>query len=734
MFVFSLVAVFLIIFLQVKNKSLHPLYLIFPIIAAAGFLSRGFSEDRSEFLVTLESGEQIDCQLTGTVMRTQNSDSGYKIYLKNVTVVDAEPKQVENCLIYSKEKYLKGDRLAVSGTARCFKTPDNPGEFDLRLYYRTVDLFYSVYANETKLIDSSDNPVYKLADKLSDKLESALYSVTDEETASVFGAMLLGKKEDIDSQLSELFTNCGIGHILAISGLHISLLGMGLYKLIRKCGAGYVMSMAAGSGFIIFYGVMTGGGVSQTRALIMFIAAVHANVAGRTYDMLSAAALAAVLMLLKTPMLIHSSGFLLSFGAIIGITVVGGAIRNSFNIQNKTLGALITGISIQLVTLPIIMYYYYQIPVLSVILNLLVVPLMTVVMVSGIAGACAGCVSITAGTFAIGPGVMVIRLYEKICNANMNIDWAVYICGKPQLWQITVYYILLAAVIWLISKHTVKPVITVIIPALSLLIMRFDSGFELDFISVGQGDGIFIRMANGKNVLIDGGSSDNSGLYQYTLEPFLLSKAVDQIDYAIVTHCDNDHISGLKELMENGSIHINNFYMPSTTLVDDAYTSLWNTALEYADNTELIYAGTELTGGDTMITCIHPSYNYQCSERNDYSTTLVVENKGFTALLTGDISASQETELIETVRKYAPFDVLKAAHHGSDTSSSHEFLKAVNPGLAVISCGLNNSYGHPSEQTLSRLENLDIPYLTTMEHGAVIIRTKGQVCNVNVFY
>ena len=252
---------------------------------------------------------------------------------------------------------------------------------------------------------------------------------------------------------------------------------------------------------------------------------------------------------------------------------------------------------------------------------------------------------------------------------------------------------------------------------------------------MGQGDGIFIRMDDGTKILVDGGSSDNSGIYEYTLEPFLLSKGIDVIDYAIVTHCDNDHISGLTELMENEVIHINNFCMPSTALVDDAYTSLWNTALSYADNVQIIYAGMELVGGDTVITCIHPQYGYQCSERNDYSTTLVVENNDFSALLTGDISSVQEKELLQTIAVYAPFDVLKAAHHGSGYSSSEEFLEYVSPDFAVISCGVDNSYGHPHEETLQRLEAVGTSVYRTDRCGAVIIeidkddvRIRGYLC------
>lgn len=722
-FIIFVIAFFLIVFLQVKNKILHPMYFIFPIIMITGFILRGRCEIKSDFLVRLESCGKTECELTGDVERVINSDSGYKIYLRNVNVYcDGGNIKTENCLVYSDKKYIKGDALWASGQAVCFKTASNPGEFDLRQYYRTVGMFYGVYAKQTKLLEASGNPVYRLADALSAKLEKTLYAIAGEREASAFAAMLLGNKEDLDNRISDLFAICGIGHILAISGLHISLIGMGLYKILRKCGAGYAAAMAVGSCFIIFYGIMTGGGVSQTRALIMFIAAVYANVAARTYDMLSAASLAALLMLAETPMLIHSSGFLLSFGAIAGIVIVGNTINKVFNVRNKFLNSLVTGISIQLTTLPFVMYYYYQIPVLSVFLNLIVVPLMTIVMISGIAGACTGCLNVSAGAFAIGPGVLIIRLYEKLCEFNIRLDWAVYTCGKPKIWHITVYFIILALILKLMSGRNSKKAAAALVPALSFLMMRYESGFEITFINVGQGDGIFIRMDDGTNVLIDGGSTDNSGLYEYTLEPFLLSKSADVIDFAIVTHCDDDHISGLKELLENGTIHVRNVCMPSTTLADEAYMSLWNTALECADNVKLIYDGTCLTGGDTSIICIHPDYNYACDEPNDYSTVLVVSDNDFSALLTGDINAEQEKELTETVGNFAPFNVFKAAHHGSGYSNSLEFVMAAAPEAVVVSCGKNNIYGHPHQEAVDNFLQAGAVIYRTDEDGAVVFK------------
>lgn len=509
------------------------------------------------------------------------------------------------------------------------------------------------------------------------------------------------------------------------------MLGMGLYKLLRRCGAGDVISMSGGAAFIIFYGLMTGGGVSQTRALIMFIVAVYANVANRSYDMMSGASLSAVIMLADCPYLIHNSGFQLSFAAVFGITCISSTLCKAFDSRNKILNSLLSGIGIQLATIPLIMYYYYRIPALSVLLNMIVVPLMTVVMISGISGIIAGCIKAAFGTIAIGPGAVILKLYEKMCEGNLSINGSVYTCGQPAFWRVIVYYIVLGLVIYYINRkpNRLKTALTVI--PLIFILIKPRPHFELDFLDVGQGDGIFIRMEDGTTILVDGGSTDNSGLYEYTLEPFLLSRGVDTLDYVIVTHCDNDHISAVKQLLNESVINVTNFCMPSTTCIDDAYENLWELASESASNIMEIYAGMSIQTAGGAVTCIHPSYQYKCDDRNDYSTTLVVQYGEFSALLTGDISSEQEKEILPQVQSFAPFDLLKAAHHGSKYSSCTEFLDEVSPSACVISCGVDNSYGHPHVEALDRIDAADAVTYRTDESGAVFVTVRNGKMNIH---
>lgn len=698
--------------------------MFFPLFIIIGYVSAHISLRESNFVKEL-SREKIYCEIRGEVYKSSKTLYGYKLFVKNTTAI-VEDRKYEggNCVVYCDGGFNKGDIIIAAGKAENFEKSSNPGEFNSRQYYYSLKIHYKIYAETIALSEKNKNPIYSLSDKAGNKLRNTLYKLTDDKSASVFAAMLLGDKDELDSEISELFSVCGIGHILAISGLHISLIGMGFYKLLRKMGFGYVGGMFIAGSMIIFYGSITGNGISTIRAIIMFLVAVYANVAGRTYDLISATALAATVMLIDSPLLIYNSGFVLSFMAIVGIGIVNPALCKVIPSKNKIIKSIVSGFSIQLVTLPVIMYSYYEIPVYSVLINLIVIPLMTYVMVSALSAGIIGIWFPLIGKFCIGLGVYILRLYERLCNLCLKLPGAVWICGKPDLWQIFVFYIILGISVWLIyNKEQVRYSIGITV-SLMIIVLRFNNSFELTFIDVGQGDGIFIR--SGKyNILVDCGSSDNKSLYEYTLEPFLMSEGADVIDYVFVTHPDSDHISGIKDLLETGKIQVKTLILPSVQTEDEAYMELCNIAEVAGAEVGTIHKGVKMQIGDTYFTCLHPECESIITDRNDYSTVLLAEYEDFQVLLTGDISSRQEEMIAASVEKAVDIDVLKAAHHGSGSSSSLMFLQKFNPETVVISCGKNNEYGHPAKEALERMEQIGAYIRCTYEEGAIIYKMGG---------
>lgn len=690
-------------------KKISFIYLFFPVFIILGYFTTYINTKSDGFIEALEYGKR-DCCITGEVSNVSSTQYGYRLF-------------IEDAVVYSDTEYSRGDTVQVQGSAELFEEPDNPGEFNTKKYYESLKIKYRIYAEEITLLKKNDNPIYFLADRVADRINSTFYKIADEKSASVFAAMLLGNKNELDDDISDLFSACGIGHILAISGLHISIIGMGLYKLIRRAGAGYIAAMVVSGSLIIFYGIVTGNGISTNRALIMFLTAVYANVAERTYDLLSGAALAAFLMLADSPMLIYNSGFLLSFSAIGGIGIINPVLISVFEKPGKILKSFISGISIQLASLPIIMYSYYEIPIYSSLLNMIVIPLMTFVMISALAGGIIGSFVEIIGKLCIGIGVYILKGYEFLCNLYLKLPNAVWVCGKPDDRQIIIYYIILGIALYFIYNSGKIRYCGGIILSIMIIILRFNKEFEAVFLDVGQGDGIFIRSGD-CTVLIDGGSSDENSLYEYTLEPFLLSKGVSELDYGIVTHPDTDHISGLKELLFDGKIKVHTLIMPSVKEEDEAYTELRRLAQSAGTKVVTIYRGMSFSLEGTEFTCLHPTYESDLKDRNDYSIVLKVEYEDFSMLLTGDISSEQEMDILELIEE--PVDVLKAAHHGSKYSNSLSFLNSANPQTIVISCGKDNDYGHPHREAVERMEEIGASVKCTYEQGAIIF-SKGDI-------
>lgn len=483
----------------------------------------------------------------------------------------------------------------------------NPGQFDLRQYYKSLGYLYYIEDPEVISVAGGKNRIVYRLDSLKTSLKAVYRKCCTATDAGVYAAMVTGDRSDMDSTISELFSAAGIGHILAISGLHISLIGMGLYKLLRRIGFLCPMSAIISGIFVVLFGVMTGNSVSATRAIVMFVCAVNAQVLGRRYDILSAVSLSAIILILKNPYVIANSGFLLSFMAIAGVAVV----TDGFSV--KWLKWLTGPAAIQLATFPIILWFYYEVPVYSVFLNLIVVPLMSLIMISALGCGMLGLISIPAGCFFAGAGHYILILFRYGSELMLSLPGSVFVAGRPELWQVMVYYILLFlfsqrkhVVMWIekraarkcgeveceVKKHkevgreavkggarkcaarkceAEKPeagkcvmganifLRSLLVIAVIILLTRGRSGLEVTFLDVGQGDAIFISLPNGGNVFIDGGSTSSKNIYEKVVEPFLKYKGVRRLDFLFLTHSDADHENGWAQAL-SGNAYIPDIY------------------------------------------------------------------------------------------------------------------------------------------------------------------------------
>ena len=708
----------------------------------------------------------------GKIYKIENTAFGTNIYLKGVEVENGEKSVSVKKIFVNTEKIPNvkiGNIIKVRGKLRQFEEAANKGNFDSRKYYLSLGFYGKIEAGTIEVINSDYSGIrqglYELRMEIIERLEklcsdnNGIFSIINNKNG-IIGAIILGDKTDIDSDIKELYSVSGIAHILAISGLHISFIGMAIYRLLRRRFR-FLFSAAVSIPVVLSFGIMSGFGISTIRAIIMFILKIIGEVLGRKYDAITAISLAGLVLLVQNPFVVCNSGFQMSFGAIIAIVLILPIVEEILNTDNKIIKVLSANFTISLVMNPILAWNYYELPTFSFLLNIVVVPLMSVVIVSSIVGIFCSCIMFGFGKAVIFPSCGILELYTFLCNIINKSSVASIVVGQPKVTIIIVYYAILLVVLFglknirtkytraekernIIKKETglvlekkakkerrikgqnVKLRLACIVGFLLLNCLIYyipNQGFYITFINVGQGDGILIHGDNGTKVMVDGGSTSEKQVAKNCIVPYLKAEGIGTIDYSIITHTDKDHISGILEILENNNsnrIRIKNLVMPDINMKDDTYNELIEKAKLKKINVLYIKKGDTLSLGKTKIKCIYPETTTTASDKNDYCTVLSVKNKTSKILLTGDISKEIEEKIKDDIEEN--YTVLKVAHHGSNYSSSEKFLKKVNPKYSIISVGKNNSYGHPGNETMERLRKQGGVIYRTDEKGGITIR------------
>ena len=633
------------------------------------------------------------------------------------------------CYMEKGQEPAIGSLVIISGKFRAFCHATNPGEFDSADYYQINRIQGRLMQGALEYESPSDHALGEKLYQCRIYLGLLLDAVYPADKATIMRAMLLGEKGVLDADVKALYQQNGIIHILAISGLHLSILGMGLYKLLHKCYVPQIVNVPVSIAFMFGYGMMTGMGVSLRRALIMFAVHLGAVLCGRTYDMLTAMSVAAVTILLTQPWYLTHSGFLFSFCAICGIGILLPAMEQNRVWDRKWISAVVSNVGISISTLPVYLGFYYEIPPYSVLLNLLVVPCMTVIMVSGVGTLLLSALFLPLGHITAIPGTMLLTLYEKCCELCKRLPNHTWITGCPQKWQIICFVLILAVVIMANKYLTKIQFWQGILVALMVLTLRFYDGLEITMVDVGQGDCIYVTDGR-THILIDGGSSDKQAVASYQILPFLKYRGVARLDAMFVTHPDSDHENGILEILDNyedNGITIDVLLLPDIeeSCQNEDYRKLRQLAEEAGIDVQTIKQGDCFgrTKG-MLLTCLHPPEQYLNQDTNACSTVLYLQYGNFTALFTGDLEGDGEILLLEELRRrqIQKMDLLKVAHHGSRNSSTREFLNLLQPQIALLSAGRDNSYGHPHSETLERLATCGAHYFCTQDYGAVTVK------------
>lgn len=706
--------------------------------------------------------EQSEVTVCGVVQKCVDTEFSQSVWLKDACLIcssgrsgQEERISIKNTVVYLKEetRLPAGTTVYVSGTPQRPETARNPGGFDSRQYYACRHVYYllkkAVVLKKSRSYSRYEQFILDFQEKCAEILEK-----TAGEAAPVFSAIVLGDKTGLSPELRMRYQQAGIVHILAISGLHISLLGMGLYSLLKKAGLGIWPAGMLSLTLMLQYGMMTGGSVSTMRAVCMFLLHVGARILVRIYDPMTALAAAALLLLLESPAYLYDSGFLLSFGAVLGVGTAAPALMGLLGIKNNFWKSLLSSVSVQLATLPVSLWAFGEVSLPGLLLNLLVLPSVGVVLASGVAAVLICFFSLQAAGAAILPGRILLAVYEKLCAAVGKIPFCTWIGGQPEAWQVLVYYGILlltlcagnfAARIRKEKDHTKSPEEArnsgytllglksagcLALAGGILLLGRHPSPYlSITCLDVGQGDGIVIETPAGEHYLVDGGSSSQSSLGQYCLLPYLKSQGISRLQGIFISHTDSDHISGVLELLgfiEKGltTLRVDCLLLPEWTEPPQAWTELAQAAQRAGVQVCTGNEGDRVLSGETVFSLLTPEAGAAGSDVNEEGMVLEISWGSFTGLLTGDIVEETESVLLE---KEVLSDVgfLKVGHHGSRYSSGSAFLEKILPEVSIISCSDTNLYGHPSPETVQRLSQAGSHVEYTMKSGAVTVFTDG---------
>ena len=698
-------------------------------------------------------------------MTLENTSLESKIPQEGVFDIHADDKVL--CLIedepdMQQEWAAEGATVRVQGRIRLFRRPSNDGEFDAFTYYTAIggylftlaDAHIVAYTDEREPVKAA---LYSIRNDLSDTIDriySGTHGKSGRETASVMKAMLLGQNSLVDPRVKARYQAAGIIHVICVSGLHISLIGTGIYTSLRKCRVPAAVSLCISFILLYLYGVMTGMHTSCMRALVMFGLRAGAGSIGRTYDMLTATAIAAALLLFEQPCYVYHSGFLFSFAAVAAAALLVPLIPGA----GKAL-------AIPIFTLPVQLCFFYTFPLYSVLLNVAVIFMAPFIMVSG-------GISLVLGTAAehIPEGIflssvlddgaraagevpaLILSLFEKMCDLTEKLPLSTLTPGKPPGWAAVLYCLIIGAVILDANLRGIGGIRRRIfhlacIGAAVFMIFRipYEPPFALYMWDVGQGDGLCIRTKDEYGectILIDGGSSSKKNVGENIEIPFLRYHGISRIDYCILTHDDLDHCSGLLELLEQsdepGGIRIGYLGMPSVLqeYKGETYLKIEEICVRKGIPISYLHREMVLSEGKLTLRCIHPAASAAYEDANWYSTVLLLGYGNFSAILTGDLEKQGEADMIDYLGdNEISVDVLKAAHHGSSGGTTELFLDHISAKTALISCGKGNRYGHPSPETVKRIEEAGMEIFDTRRDGQICVSTDGRErYSVHTFY
>lgn len=610
------------------------------------------------------------------------------------------------------DKINYGDLIYLEGKLEIPKIATNYKGFDYRQYLKTKKIQGIVIADNVKILKAKykNNLIYQIQKKIKAIIKEKLPS----ETGDLLLAILLGDKKDLSEQIQINFKNSNLSHMLAVSGAHVSYIIIGLTYITQNSIMGKRKARVFCIFFLIIFMAITNFTPSVTRACIMAILTLVSEILYKKADIYTNISISALIILLYNPYSLLDLGFKLSFGGTIGIVIFMRFIKKKQEepkLLNYIKQMALVSICANIIIIPIIMNNFNTVSLTFLVSNILASPILAIIVIVGFSIIIISIISHSLSNLLVFWLNPILNLLIKISSFCSKLPFAKILVVTPYIFNIIFYYTI---ILYLVNYNELKQFIkkkTVILLSIILILSNFifyilPQDLKIYFIDVGQGDSTLIVTPSKKTILIDGGGSESFDVGEKVLLPYLLDRRIRKIDYIMISHFDTDHCKGIFTVIEN--LKVKNIIISKQAEKSENYKKFKEIVANKKINIILVKAGDKIKIDKYIyFKILFPTEKLiMQNPLNNNSIVSQLNYKSFKMLFTGDIEEMAEKEILNLQKDKLKSTILKVAHHGSNTSSTQEFINSVKPELALIGVGKNNTFGHPSECVVEKLRDL----------------------------
>ncbi len=634
-------------------------------------------------------------------------------------------------IVYINKKNKKlleyGDLIEIKGEYSAPEVARNYKGFDYSQYLKTLNIYGTIKVEESKIINKNQlSPILISINNIKEKMIDNANRNMPKRTANLLLGILIGERDNIQEDIIESFRTANLSHILAVSGAHTSYIILGITYLISKSKTpkriGYIITIIN----LLIFIIITGASYSVVRACIMAIVVIGAKICYRKENFFTSICISLIIILIQNPFAINDIGLKLSFMGTAGIVIFNKSITNFFiklKIKQKIAEALSVTFSAQLMIMPITILNFNTISLTFFISNILASPLLGIIIIFGFISIFISSILNPISKILFLILHIFLELLILVSKVTEKIPGSSILVKTPNILFAIVYYILILffnyffvikqnptrrfhkKIIKIITIKNIKnafkviAVVFLIMLLLTRIVRIINPTLKIYFIDVGQGDSTLIVTPKNKKILIDGGEGKTNVLFQY-----LLDRRINKIDYIIISHFDSDHCNGLIEIIEK--MRVENIVMSKQSKESEEYKKILEIIKQKNIKVSSVKAEDKIIIEKNLYTKIlNPAEKFEFQDLNNNAIVAKLVYKNFSMLFTGDIEKA-EGNLAKKYKNELKSTILKVAHHGSKTSTSEEFLKYVEPQIALIGVGENNKFGHPNQITIEKLKNI----------------------------